>query len=382
MKNKYIPFSKPYISELEHKYISEVLSSGWLSKGPKTSKFENIMAEWLGVKHAIGLNSCTAALHLALVAYGIGPGDEVITSPYTFCSSANVIVHVGAKPVFVDVLDDFNIDPDKIEKAITPQTKAIIPVHFGGGVCEMDKIMEIANKHDLIVIEDTAHGLGAKHNGKLAGTIGHVGAYSFYATKNLTTGEGGLFVTDDSEIAEKVRVLSLHGMSQNAWNRYEKGGNWQYSVNAPGYKYNMTDIQAALGIAQVEKFEKMQEKRKQIIDWYKEELEPLTDVISLHKVETNVEHAWHLFPIVIKNPKLINRNEIIEFLNKSGVGTSVHFIPLHLQPFYQSNYGVKRGDFPNAERLFDGEISLPLHPALSQEDVRYVSNKLKEVIKL
>ncbi len=379
MTHRDIPFSKPYITELEHEYVSEVLKSGWLSRGPKTKVFEEKMAEWLGVKHAIGVNSCTAAMHLALVAYGIGPGDEVITSPYTFCSTANVILHVGATPVFVDTLDDFNINYNLIEKSVTPRTKAIMPVHFGGNVCDMDAIMAIAKKHNLVVIEDAAHGIGAKFKNRHAGTFGHAGAYSFYATKNLTTGEGGLFVTDNDDIADKVRELSLHGMSQNAWNRYEKGGSWKYAVNAPGYKYNMTDIQAALGIAQFEKFDEMQEIRKNIVTWYFESLKEIKH-IRLPECTANVIHAWHLYPIVIGDVERFSRNEIIEALNDEGISTSVHFIPVHLHPYYQNEYGFKHGDFPVAERLSESEISLPLHPGMTKDDVHYIAAKLRKII--
>jgi len=382
MTDRYIPFSKPYITELEHRYVVEVLETGWLSRGPKTKAFEERMAKWLGVKHAIGLNSCTAAMHLALVAYGIGAGDEVITTPYTFCSTANVIVHVGAKPVFVDIREDFNINPELIEAAITPNTKAIIPVHFGGGVCEMDEIIDIAKKHDLVVIEDAAHSLGAQYKNMFAGTIGDVGAYSFYATKNLTTGEGGLFVTNDDEVAERVRVLSLHGMSQNAWNRYEKGGSWQYAVNEPGYKYNMTDIQAALGTAQLEKFEWMQQQRLKIVSWYADGLKELRDELHLQLDTSDVNHAWHLYPIVIKNVTKFDRSQIVESLTASGIGTSVHFIPLHLQPFYQEKYEITRGDYPVAEKMYDGEISLPLFPGMTRDDVQFITQKLIEIMKL
>lgn len=382
MTDRHIPFSKPYITELEHEYVSKVLNSGWLSRGPKTKEFEDKLAKWLGVKHAIGVNSCTAALHLALVAYGIGQGDEVITSPYTFCSSANVIVHVGAKPVFVDIRKDFNMNPDLIEEAITEKTKAIIPVHFGGGVCEMDKIMDIAKKHNLIVIEDTAHGIGAKYQNQFAGTFGHVGAYSFYATKNLTTGEGGLFVTNDDAIADKARVLSLHGMSQNAWNRYEKGGSWQYEVHAPGYKYNMTDLQAALGTAQFEKFDEMQEKREQLVNRYNQALGKYSDNLHIQYDTDQVHHAWHLYPIVLKELDWHNRADIITALNDRGIGTSVHFIPLHLQPFYQNTFNLKRGDYPVTEKMYDGEISLPLFPGMTFEEVDYITNNLIDILKL
>lgn len=382
MTDRHIPFSKPYITELEHEYVSEVLNSGWLSRGPKTKEFEERLAKWLGVKHAIGVNSCTAALHLALVAYGIGQGDEVITSPYTFCSSANVIVHVGAKPVFVDIREDFNINPDLIEAAITDKTKAIIPVHFGGGVCEMDKIMAIAKKHNLIVIEDTAHGIGAKYQNQFAGTFGHVGAYSFYATKNLTTGEGGLFVTNDDAIADKARILSLHGMSQNAWNRYEKGGSWQYEVHAPGYKYNMTDLQAALGTAQLEKFDEMQDKREQLVNRYNQAMGKYSDSLHIQFDTGQVHHAWHLYPIVLKDLDRHNRADIITALNDRGIGTSVHFIPLHLQPFYQKTFHLKRGDYPVTEKMYDGEISLPLFPGMTFEDVDYITKNLIDILKL
>lgn len=338
------------------------------------------MAKWLGVKHAIGVNSCTAALHLALIAYDIGQGDEVITSPYTFCSSANVIVHAGAKPVFVDVGEDFNINPNLIEEKITEKTKAIIPVHFGGSVCDMDTIMDIAQKHNLVVIEDAAHGIGAKFNGKYAGTFGDVGAFSFYATKNLTTGEGGLFITDDDVIADKVRMLSLHGLSQNAWSRYNKGGSWKYEVHYPGFKYNMTDIQAALGTAQMEKFSGMQELRYKIVEQYNDLLKDI-DGIILPEAKVYVEHAWHLYPIrIIESIAGLGRDELIDKLNDKMISTSVHFIPLHLQPFYQNEFGYKAGDFPVAEKVYEQEVSIPLYPSLKDSEVLRIVKAISEIV--
>jgi len=261
-KREFLPFSSPLILEDEISEVADTLRSGWLTTGPKVKRFEEEFAQYVGSKHAVAVNSCTGALHLALVAEGIGPGDEVITTPFTFIATANVILHVGAKPVFVDIRPDtFNIDVDKIEEAITPKTKVIMPVHYAGQPCEMDEILEIARRHDLLVIEDAAHAVAAEYKERKIGTIGDVSCFSFYATKNLVTGEGGMVTTDDGKLAEKIKILSLHGMSKDAWRRYTAAGSWYYEVIYPGYKYNMTDIQASLGVHQLGKLPQFQKRR-------------------------------------------------------------------------------------------------------------------------
>ncbi|MDI6841013.1 MAG: DegT/DnrJ/EryC1/StrS family aminotransferase, partial [bacterium] len=367
--------------------VVDTLRSGWLTTGPKTEKFEYEFAKYIGgttssCKHAIAVNSCTSAIHLALLAYGVGEGDEVITTPYTFVSTAEVIVHTGATPVFVDIKrDTFNIDVSKIEKAITSKTRAIIPVHIAGQPCDMAEILNIANKYNLIVIEDAAHALGAEYKGKKIGTIGDATCFSFYSTKNLTTGEGGMITTNDTEIAEKVRILALHGMSKGAWKRYSAKGSWQYKIIDKGYKYNMSDIQAAIGVVQLKRFDRMQQRRKEIAEIYNKEFNAIPELISPHQ-KSLTKHAWHLYIIQIRPELLkITRDEFIDALSTEGIGTSVHFIPLHLMPYYRKRYGFKRGAFPNAEYVYERVISLPLYPRLSLNDAKYVANVVKKIVK-
>ncbi len=380
-RNKFLPFAFPDIRDEEIEEVIDTLRSGWITTGKKTKRFEEEFREYIGCEHAIALSSCTAALHLALVAADIGKGDEVITTPFTFAATGEVINYVGATPVFVDIEEDtYNVDPNKIEDAITPQTKAIIPVHYAGQPCDMDRILKIAKKYDLIIIEDAAHALGAKYKGKKVGTIGDISAFSFYATKNLTTAEGGMVTTNNSEYAERIRILSLHGMSRDAWRRYEDKASWYYEILDVGYKYNMTDIQASLGIHQLAKFERFQEIRRRYAELYTDELKDVEGVTTPH-VRFDVQHAWHLYTILIDEKVLgINRARFIEKLNRENIGTSVHFIPLHLHPYYQRTYGYKRGDFPNAEYVYDRIISLPLYPSMSKDDVGDVINAIKKIV--
>jgi UDP-4-amino-4,6-dideoxy-N-acetyl-beta-L-altrosamine transaminase len=377
---KFVPFASPLISDDEIAEVVDTLKSGWLTTGPKVQRFEKEFAQFVGSKYAIAVSSCTAALHLALVATGIGPGDEVITTPFTFVATANVILHVGAKPIFVDIRPDtFNIDVEKISAVITPKTRAIIPVHYAGQPCEMDEIMEIATKHKLLVIEDAAHAIAAEYKGRKVGTIGDVTCFSFYATKNLMTGEGGMVTTNHAELAEKIRILSLHGMSKDAWKRYTATGSWYYEVLSPGYKYNMTDIQASLGIHQLQKLEIFQKRREEIVKAYNQAFAGLDAVVPPF-VQPGVKHAWHLYVIKIVPERLkIDRNRFIEALKEEGVGTSVHFIPVHLHPYYREKFGFKRGDFPRAEEAYDRVISLPLYPKMSDEDVGHVIEAVRKV---
>lgn len=380
-RNKFLPFALPDIRDEEIEEVIGTLRSGWITTGKKTKRFEEEFREYVGCEHAIALSSCTAALHLALVAADIGKGGEVITTPFTFAATGEVINYVGATPVFVDIEEDtYNVDPNKIEDAITPQTKAIMPVHYAGQPCDMDRILKIAKKYDLSIIEDAAHALGAKYKGKKVGTIGDISAFSFYATKNLTTAEGGMVTTNNSEYAERIRILSLHGMSRDAWRRYEDKASWYYEILDVGYKYNMTDIQASLGIHQLAKFERFQEIRRRYAELYTDELKDVEGVTTPH-VRFDVQHAWHLYTILIDEKVLgINRARFIEKLNRENIGTSVHFIPLHLHPYYRRTYGYKRGDFPNAEYVYDRIISLPLYPSMSKDDVGDVINAIKKIV--
>lgn len=381
VRNDFLPPFRHTIADAEINEVIDTLKSDWITTGPKTHKFEELFKEYIGCKHAIALNSCTAGLHLSLVAIGIQEGDEVITSPFTFAATANVIVHQKAKPVFVDIeKNTYNIDPEKIEEAISDKTKAIIPVHYAGHPCEMDKILKIAKAYNLTVIEDAAHALGATYKGKKIGTIGDFTCFSFYATKNLTTAEGGMITTNGDELAEKLRIMSLHGISKDAWKRYSSEGSWYYEILYPGYKYNMTDVQAAIGIHQLKKLKQMQKRRGEIAKRYNEAFEDMPEII-IPTVKKYVRHAWHLYPIQINTDLLrIDRAKFIEALKAENIGTSVHFIPMHLHPYYHDRYGFKRGDFPNAEFVYEREISLPIYPKITDKDVEEVIVAVKKIV--
>lgn len=376
-----VPFYRPYMDDEELKEVTDAIKSGWISKGPITTDFEQKFAGLVDSKHAIALNSCTAGLHLAQLAIGIQPGDEVITTPYTFAATANTIIHCGAKPIFVDIDPlTLNIDPQKIEEKITPKTKAIIPVHFAGYPCEMNTIMEIASNHNITVIEDAAHAVYTKYHNKMVGSISPLTCFSFYATKNLSTGEGGMITTDNEELAERIRILGLHGMSKNAWNRYSDKGSWFYEVECAGYKYNMTDVQAAMGLVQLKKLKIMQDLRKKAADAYQKAFEGI-DGIKIPYDHSDHRHAWHLYAIRLDDSCLnINRSEFIEKLREAEIGTSVHFIPVPLHPFYKK-LGYDIHDYPHALEEYKGSISLPLFPGMTQDQIDYVIEITSKLIK-
>ena len=373
MTPELLPFHQASIGEEEVKEIIQTLNSGWLTTGQKTRLFEKTFADYIGCKHAIGLNSCTAGLHLSLVVSGVSSGDEVITSPITFPATTNVIVHQNAKPVFVDVEPEtLNINCSEIESKINDSTKAILPVHFAGHPCDMDTIISLAQKHNLTVIEDAAHALESKYHGNKIGAIGNFTAFSFYATKNITTGEGGMLTTNDDNYADKLRILSLHGISKNAWKRYGKEGFQHWELLMPGYKYNMFDVQASLGIHQIKKVESFLNRRVQIVKKYNDAFEK-TEEIQLLKPESNIKHAHHLYVIVIKTENLkVSRDKVLNEIQKRGIGVAVHFRSLHLQPFFKQHFNYKKGMFPQAEYLSDRVISLPLYPKMTDEDVSRV----------
>ena len=380
VRSTFLPFALPYIQEDEIEEVVETLRSGWITTGPKTKRFEEQFREYIGSKYAIAVNSCTAALHVALAAIGVGSGDEVITSPLTFCSTANVVVHLGGTPVFADIGEDYNINPAAIEHHITTHTKAIVPVHYAGQPCQMDRILEIARKHNLPVIEDAAHAVGAKYHERMIGTIGDVTAFSFYAIKNMTTAEGGMITTDNDELAERMRLLSLHGISKDAWKRYTSEGSWYYEVLYAGYKCNMTDIQAALGIHQLAKLERFLGMRRKYAAMYNEAFGEMPE-IQTAIVNPGVRHAWHLYVIQLNLEQLtINRAQFIEALRAENIGTSVHFIPVHLHPYYRDAYGYERGDFPYTEQVYDRIISLPLYPKMTERDVQDVIAAVKKIV--
>lgn len=379
-RDEFLPYCRPYFDDDELNRVADVLKSGWWTKGSVTREFEKFFAEYVGAKYAVAVNSCTAAMHIALVAKGIGEGDEVISTPMTFCSTINTIVHTGAKPVLVDIDSKTGlIDVDKIEAAITEKTKAIVPVHYAGQSCDMDKINAIAEKHGLFVLEDCAHALSTEYKGKKIGSMGNACAYSFYVTKNISTAEGGMLTTDDEELYEKASVLSLHGMSKNAWSRYGTKGDWKYEVCDPGFKYNLTDIAAALGIAQMNKLDEMQDIRTEYAEIYNKAFDKI-DGITYLKDNGLGKNSAHLYVIQIdKNKFDIDRDTFIELLKEYNIGTSVHFIPICMHPYYINNFGYKKGDFPETEKMFEGIISLPLYPSMTREDVMYVIEAVREI---
>ncbi|MEO8231613.1 MAG: DegT/DnrJ/EryC1/StrS family aminotransferase [Ignavibacteriota bacterium] len=381
MNKDYLLFHKPFISEDEINEMVDTLRSGWLSMGPKTIKFEEEFNKYIGAKKSVAVSSWTAAGHLTLEAFGIERGDEVIVPTMTFPATAEIVCYFGAKPVIVDVdKDTLNISLEEIEKAITPKTKAIIPVHYGGQPCDLDEINQIAKAHNLKVLEDAAHSLPATYKGKKIGTISDVTCFSFYATKTLSTGEGGMICTNDQEIAERCAIMRLHGINRDAWKRYSEAGSWYYEVVAPGYKYNFTDLQASLGLPQLKKVDVMWEWRKKIAARYTEALKDF-DLITLHTIKSDRESSWHLFPIRL-NLEMItkNRAQIIEELKNKNVGVGVHFMPVHQHLYYSETFNLDDKNYPVASAAFPRLMSLPIYPGMSDESVEKVINVLIEIL--
>lgn len=380
-QEEFLPYAQPLIGREELAEVLDTMNSGWLSRGPKCAAFEERFTGFAGSKYAVAVNSCTSALFLALKAMGIGPGDEVITTPMTFVATANVIIHTGAWPVFADVdPQTLNIDPAEIAKKISSRTRAVIPVHYAGQACAMDEILALARENNLKVLEDAAHAVYTRYKGRMVGSIGDATAFSFYVTKNLMTGEGGMLTTDDEELARKVRMLSLHGMDIDAWKRYSAKGSWQYQVLMPGYKCNMTDLQAALGLKQLDRIMVMQQAREKYALAYSEGLKDLPG-LTLPCEDRSGRHAWHLYVIRVDEKQAgISRDRFIEELKKRGIGTSVHFIPVHLHPYYKATYGYKEGDFPVAEEAFRKLVSLPLYPKMTGQDLARVIKAVRDIL--
>ena len=377
-ENRFIPFSRPWIDDTEIEAVSQVLASKWISTGNRVREFERAFAEHLGVKHAIAVSSCTAALHLSLVVADIGSGDEVITTPYTFTATAEAIRYVGAKPVFVDIHPDtLNIDTNKIERAITPRTKAILPVHIAGIPCDMDALRDISQNHNLMLIDDAAHAIPVEYKGQHIGAIGDLSAFSFYANKNLTTGEGGMITTNSDVFAEPLRTMRLHGIDKDAWARQSQRNIWRYDIATEGYKYNMTDIQAAMGLCQLMKLNKQHERRRNFAQIYQTELAKFPQISTPVAPDNPREHAWHLYIIQLQTG---NRDAFVESLSEANIECSVHYIPLHLFEFYQEQYGYRVGDFPCAEAAFERVVSLPLHPGLTEGDVHIVIDAIGKIL--
>lgn len=383
MRKKFLVFGKPSFSAAEIKEVVDTIKSGWWGTGQKAEKFENDFKKYLEVKHALALNSATAGLHLALKVLNIGPGDEVITTPLTFCSTVNVIIHCGAKPVFADVdLQSWNINPAEIEKKITNKTKAVLPVHLHGRPCQIDEILKIAKRHNLKIIEDAAHAAEALYHGKHIGMFADITVFSFYATKNIATGEGGMAVTNNAKLADLMRIYSLHGLSRDAYKRYSEKTFRSYECLVPGFKYNMPDIQASLGIQQLKKVEKNAKLRKIVWNFYLDKLSKINELILPAPEEPNTRHARHLFAVLIKPEYFkIKRDEIINNLIKQNIGAGVHFNPVHLQKYYRETFGFQKGDFPNAEFVGERTISLPISPAMTKQDAADVVSTVKSVVK-
>ncbi|MDH5694396.1 MAG: DegT/DnrJ/EryC1/StrS aminotransferase family protein [Gammaproteobacteria bacterium] len=383
METEFIPFSLPSIGEEEINEVVDTLRSGWLTTGPKTRQFEEEFAQYVGVKHAIAINSATAGLHLSLEALGISEGDKVVTTTYTFTATAEVVRYLGADPVFVDV-DPItaNIDIEKLAGVLEKieGIKAIIPVHFAGQSCELDKITQLAKKYSVGVVEDSAHAFPATYNGKKIGTFSEATVFSFYANKTITTGEGGMITTDNDALAERVRVMRLHGINRDVFNRYHsRKPAWYYEVVAPGFKYNLTDIAASIGIHQLRKAEALRNRREQIAQVYNEAFKDLPLELPRNVRETDV-HSWHLYVVRIKaNPRDISRDRFIELLAEKNIGSSVHFIPLHLQPYWRDHYGLNSSDFPVAQGIYESAVSLPNFADMTDVQVNRVISAVREI---
>jgi dTDP-4-amino-4,6-dideoxygalactose transaminase len=369
-RKSFLVFGSPLIEGAEIAEVVASLRSGWIGTGPKVQRFEEMFRKFTGARFAMALNSCTAALHLSMLAIGIRPGDEVIVPAMTFAATANAVIHAGGKPVLADCRrETMNIDPEDVERKITKKTRAIVPVHFAGRPCEMDAIMDIARRRRLHVVEDCAHAIEAEYQGKKTGTFGAIGCYSFYVTKNIITGEGGMAVTNRAEYANKIKVLALHGMSKDAWKRYSDEGFKHYKVVYAGFKYNMTDLQASLGIHQLPRIQRYWRCREKIWRTYNQAFQDLP-VFLPAPVPKGMKHAYHLYTLLLDTDRLrISRDRFLEQMTRANIGVGVHYVALHLHPYYRKTYGYKPGDFPVAEWISQRTVSLPLSPKLCDKDV-------------
>jgi len=383
VRNAFLVFGKPCFGEEEEREVLDTLRSGWVGTGPKALRFEQMFAEYMGCKHALAVNSCTAALHLGLIAAGVGPGDEVITSPLTFAATANVAVHAGARPVFADIdPTTLNIAPANIERAITPRTRAVTVVHFGGLPCPMAEIMEIARQHHLALIEDAAHAVGARYNGHLIGGLGNLTCFSFYANKNLTTAEGGMITTEDDEQADKIAVYRLHGLSRHAWQRYASRRLMLSDALYPGYKYNMPDLAASLGIHQLQRVESGLVIRERYARVYDAAFSDLPEVRLQPRPEDGLNrHGLHLYVLVLDLEQLrVSRNQIIDALLAENIGAALHYRALHMHPYYRDTFGYQPEDFPTAASVGESILSLPLTPYMTEQDVADVIEAVHKVL--
>jgi len=379
---EFLVFGSPLIGDDEKQEILDCLETGWLGTGPKVARLEREFRAYKQAAHSVAVNSCTAALHLSMLAGGIGPGDEVITTALTFCATVNAIIHVGATPVLADVDPvTLNIDPGQVEARITERTKAILPVHFAGRPCEMNALVAIAKRRGLLLIEDCAHAIETTYRGKHAGTFGTFGCFSFYVTKNMTTGEGGMVLTSDEKLADRIKILALHGMSKDAWRRFSDEGYKHYYVVDCGYKYNMMDIQAALGIHQLKRIEKNWERRRQVWSAYQEELGDLPLTLPA-PLEEGTRHAYHLYTVLVDPGRSrITRDQFMTAMTAENIGVGVHYQSIPIHPYYQQRFGWRPEDYPNSFRIGQQTVSLPLSAKLSDRDVSDVVGAVRKILK-
>jgi len=380
-RTNFLVFGAPLIEEDEIAEVVATLRSGWIGTGPRTAAFEQDFASFIGASQAVGLNSCTAALHLSLIAAGVGPGDEVITTPLTFCATINAIIHSGATPVLADIDPvSMNIDPRRMEAAITPRTKAVLPVHFAGRPCDMDAIMEVTNRIGLKLVEDCAHAIEAEFDGRKMGSFGDFGCFSFYVTKNVTTGEGGMVITRRAEDANRIKVLALHGMSKDAWHRFGDAGYKHYLVEECGFKYNMTDLQAAIGLHQLRRVEKNWEHRRAIWQRYDDAFHGLPIGLPA-PLDQRHRHAHHLYTVLVDRERTgVSRDEFLDGMTRQMIGVGVHYLSIPEHPYYQRRFGWRPQDFPEAMRVGRQTVSLPLSPKLNADDVGDVIAAVKSVL--
>ena len=381
MRDEFLIFGKPLIEQPEIDEVVDSMRSGWVGTGPKVHDFEEMFRSYKGSGHAIALSSCTAALHLSMIVAGIGPGDEVILPAMTFAATANAVTHSGGTPVFADCRrDTMNIDPADIRRKITSRTRAVIPVHFAGRPCDMDAIMAIAGENNLKIIEDCAHAIETEYHGRKAGTFGDLGCFSFYVTKNIITGEGGMVITDNSEYSDKIKILALHGMSKDAWSRFSDSGYRHYQLLYTGYKYNMMDIQAAIGIHQLPRIDRYRETREKIWNKYNNSFRDLP-VVTPASPEPDTRHAYHLYTLILDTDRTkITRDRFLEEMTRRNIGVGVHYVSLHLQPFYEKLYGYRPEDLPGSAWISERTVSLPLSAGMSEEDSEDVIEAVKDIL--
>ena len=382
MKEEFISFHKPYITEGEINEVVDTIKSGWWTTGPKTKIFENEFKKFFSAPYALAVNSWTAAAHLSLEAIGLKPGDEVIIPAITFTATAEVVCYFNAVPVVVDIEPStLNISIAQVEKFISNKTKAIIPVHYGGLPCDMDEIRDLSQKHNFRVIEDAAHAIPSYYKDKIIGSFGDISCFSFYVTKPLATGEGGMICTSDSNVAERCSIMRLHGISHDSWDRYTKEGSWYYEVVSPGFKYNFTDIQASLGLQQLKKVDELFNMRREIAHSYNDAFKNC-DLFKIPVEKSDRRTSWHLYTIQLNLEALsISRNDFIRILNESGIGTSVHFIPLYKHPYYRDTFKLEAGNFPSSQLVYERIVSLPIWPGMKKEQINRVIDVTIDTLK-